>query len=596
MELAEVTVQTRVDCSATRPPAASGGCALAGESERTYRRRRLLYFQAHFSSQQATPGAGAGTQSLVFADDDVLDHIHFSPPDTPATPATLDICGLPDFGGTVELRRSTSNLDFRQLCPPADPTVQTAWEAGIDIDRVLGLRTTTVNGSRCPATAGVAPAWLEGAERVSERAGGKWDGAVVDLSAAADGDVYYADQKITVWGLNRAGASVTVASPAGIVVDLASSPVMGTGLPDVGSAGALSVESRSLGASTLVHPVGGVALAAGESAYFKLELSQPWRTRFALLRLSGTTDDADLFLLDENGAVVASSDTGGPGVDEWLGSGPIHLLAGTYYLRVDAITDITNTYAIRHDQRRALTDAEVTALNATGFADRHTTANPPVVALVTACDVEVVGPAAVGHVPLYTPCPEPLPNPAPSPMPADWPLWSECSDPPPAVRRPASESVIPTLVGAPPENDHALAGTAAYSALQTALADLPAALRLEMRNVAVFAPFGGLYAADHDTPVGNCALPSPLRSYPATSGEAEEFTTAVDYMPCSEPVLRISGSLITQYRMLVGEQLPSGTGTRHLGGFIKDFTYPEGFWLAVPPWWPQSRGEFWYPL
>ena len=98
-----------------------------------------------------------------------------------------------------------------------------------------------------------------------------------------------------------------------------------------------------------------------------------------------------------------------------------------------------------------------------------------------------------------------------------------------------------------------------------ALTELSASHDISLTNVAVLAPEGAIYAR-------NWHLPHA----PA---------------PAVGPTLTIEGSIAAKHLGLYGEPDPA-TGTV-IAGWAKNFTYPNDFWLARPPWWPGYDGNEW---
>lgn len=593
-QLATIRVLTRVDCSTADPPdETTGGCSLAGESERTYRRRSLLYFQAHFSDQAATPRAPNSTgQPLAFTTGDELDHMHFAG-------NQLVVCGQPVFHGVVELAQGTTVNPVYQVCGGSSPALNSTRVPPLQPGR-------TIVGSATGCAAG-SP-WLDDAQLVGQPP----PGTGVDLGAVSDGDVYYSTSPITVYGLNTNGASVTVASPAGIVVDLSAQPIMGTGqsanaqaagLHDLGDISALPGGTFTNYDENLGHTDGAVR-------WFRFTLETPQEVELWLRQMQSGSD-ALLVLEDPNGVEIASSRGDRPTIDE-------ELLEGTYYVRLE-IPAPNNRFRLRH-RVDPLPSGPEQRLRDAGFDETHASRHP-VVALISGCDVEVIGPDLVSFIPLYTPCHDQPPD---DPLNPGTPLWPACPSPfpsepasyspylPNGIACPASQPVIqPGEIQLPPiecvmphrgnfpSNDHSQIGLAAWMSLQTQqLMSVPApGIEREMRRVAIFAPHGGMFSADYEAPPGNCAMPLlPKTADIPLSGEAEWLTLASDFEPCSYPVLSIFGSVISQHRMLVGRQLPLGTSYVHWGGYRKDFEYPEEFWRANPPWWPNTTEDFWYPL
>ena len=605
-ELVRVAILTRVDCSTADPP--GGGCALSGESQRTYARPGQLYFQAQFSEQTATPGAGHDGK-LVFADGDNLARFHFAG-------AATDVCGQPTFGIVVMVDSDPTDQnvpeDFNQLCGGGDPTADVRW-----VQRPLGI--VVDDSGDCRATPPDPIYWMDDLawlhdldgmdalvphiytesqladkkrlirEARHKQAGdgaGRWlvdATGTVDLASASDGDVYFSPNEITVKGLADHGVSVSIASPADITVDLSTSSAMGTPIfPPPGAP--IEDMGDATGASRIAAPPASIG-EAGAVAYYRFEITEPKRMILGLRRQTDSSN-TDLILLDTNGVEIASSRNDSART-EYIDIPPdtdsrVNLLAGTYYLRVEHHANSPNSYAVSVGAREP-NQATVESLRADGFAERHST-RQSVVALVSGCDVVVRGPDPVSHIAPYTPCPEP-----PVAQPAG------CSAP---ITQPAATDVMPLPGGAvPPQNDLS-GGTSEHTALTTALAADRTGITLAMHNVAVFAPRGGLYAEDYNLSPGNCATPPPPMQSPSVAGEAEAFTQVEreGFVPCSLPTLAISGSVISKHRMLVGLQLPTTSGNAHYGGFVKDFTYPEDFWRAVPPWWPESAGDYWRPL
>ena len=88
---------------------------------------------------------------------------------------------------------------------------------------------------------------------------------------------------------------------------------------------------------------------------------------------------------------------------------------------------------------------------------------------------------------------------------------------------------------------------------------------LTLANVAVLAPKGAIYARNWHL------------------GHAPD--------PAEGPTLTIKGSIAARYLGLYG--IPNPADGSVDAGWAKNFTYPDNFWLARPPWWPGFTGNEW---
>ena len=88
-------------------------------------------------------------------------------------------------------------------------------------------------------------------------------------------------------------------------------------------------------------PTGAIDGGADAVDYFRFTLSEAKEVRFGLRQQE---TDADLLLEDEDGAVIASMTTGGTANEEL----PRTLLAGTYFVRIEAQEAGASTYVFRY--------------------------------------------------------------------------------------------------------------------------------------------------------------------------------------------------------------------------------------------------------
>lgn len=89
---------------------------------------------------------------------------------------------------------------------------------------------------------------------------------------------------------------------------------------------------------------------------------------------------------------------------------------------------------------------------------------------------------------------------------------------------------------------------------------------LGLRNIAVLAPYGAIYARRWHLP----------------------------HAPTGGPTLTIEGSIAAKHLGVYGIPDPA-TGTI-TAGWTKNFSYPPDFWRARPPWWPEFEPKEWRPL
>lgn len=93
-------------------------------------------------------------------------------------------------------------------------------------------------------------------------------------------------------------------------------------------------------------------------------------------------------------------------------------------------------------------------------------------------------------------------------------------------------------------------------------------------------------SAHHDLTLDNVAVLAPNSGVYATGW----------HLPCNGPcpTLTINGSIAAKHLGLYGTPDPGGAGATH--GWKKHFTYPEDFWQARPPWWPNLPPGEWTHL
>ena len=97
---------------------------------------------------------------------------------------------------------------------------------------------------------------------------------------------------------------------------------------------------------------------------------------------------------------------------------------------------------------------------------------------------------------------------------------------------------------------------------------------LTLNSVALLTPQGDVFA-----PGWHIDVCGPADSAPSCASTA--------------PKIIIKGSIAAQRLGLYGQIQPNGTP---LSGWCKDFEYPENFWQARPPWWPEFDPKEWRPL
>lgn len=101
---------------------------------------------------------------------------------------------------------------------------------------------------------------------------------------------------------------------------------------------------------------------------------------------------------------------------------------------------------------------------------------------------------------------------------------------------------------------------------------------LSLSNIAVLAPAGGMWAN---------AWAKPHGLDPACAGAPPPPFCGVN--PNTPTVLNFSGAVASRYLGLFGRLLPDPSG------WVKEFSYPTGFWQVQPPWWPALEQGNWVP-